>query len=48
MDLLFATPALAWDNMGHMTNAQVAWDLFSSDARTRVSQLLRLNPQYVA
>jgi S1/P1 Nuclease/HAD superfamily, subfamily IIIB (Acid phosphatase) len=43
---LFATPSFAWDNLGHMTVAQVAWTLLNSNARTSISQLLRLNPQY--
>jgi hypothetical protein len=46
--LLSAAPASAWDNMGHMTVAAVAWEKLTPDIRTRVSQLLRLNPQYIA
>jgi hypothetical protein len=45
---LFATPGFAWDNLGHMTVAQVAWDLLNKDVRVSVSQLLRVNPQYAS
>jgi hypothetical protein len=46
--LLLMRPAFGWDNLGHMTVAQVAWDMLSKAARTKISELLRLNPQYVA
>lgn len=46
--VLLATPAVAWDNFGHMEVAQIAWDALAPAVRTRVAQLLPLNPQYVA
>lgn len=46
--LMLASPAMAWDNFGHMEVAQSAWDALTPPARARAAQLLRLNPQYVA
>jgi hypothetical protein len=39
-------PAWAWDDFGHMTVAAVAWRQLTPVARTRATQLLRLNPDY--
>ncbi|WFU80755.1 S1/P1 nuclease [Bradyrhizobium sp. CIAT3101] len=46
--LLQSTAAFAWDAFGHMEVAQIAWDRLTPSVRARVSELLRLNPQYVA
>jgi len=43
---LFAAPALAWDNFGHMAVAAVAWDHMSDPAKARATELLKLNPNY--
>jgi hypothetical protein len=46
--LLMATPAVAWDDFGHMEVAQIAWKKLDPAVQTRVAQLLRINPQYAA
>ncbi|HEV2700910.1 MAG TPA: S1/P1 nuclease [Steroidobacteraceae bacterium] len=43
---LVCSPVMAWNDFGHMTVAAVAWQHLRPAARTRVSQLLRLNPDY--
>jgi S1/P1 Nuclease len=42
----FAHSAQAWDSEGHMIVAAVAWNDLSDASRVRVSQLLKLNPDY--
>src|ERR1019366_652223 len=44
--LLCATPALAWNNFGHMTVAAVAYEQLTSSARKKAVALLKLNPAY--
>jgi hypothetical protein len=41
-----AAPALAWDDVGHMTVAAIAYDRLTPAARGRAAALLKLNPQY--
>jgi hypothetical protein len=38
--------ACAWNDLGHMTVAAVAWQNLSPAARTKVAALLRKNPSY--
>lgn len=52
-NLAFATialglsaPAQAWNDMGHMTVAAVAWSQMTDTARREASRLLKLNPHY--
>src|SRR5580658_3602371 len=44
--LAAATSARAWDDVGHMTVAALAWDQMTPAARSRAVPLLKLNPQY--
>ncbi|MVT73780.1 S1/P1 nuclease [Bradyrhizobium cajani] len=44
--LLSAGDASAWNLRGHMEIAAIAWDQLTPRAKARVSQLLRLNPDY--
>jgi hypothetical protein len=44
--LLLSSPVWAWDSEGHMQVAEIAWQHLTSTKRTRVSTLLKLNPQY--
>src|SRR5438477_3841030 len=44
--VLIASPLLAWDGTGHMTVAYIAYKNLSDATRTRVDELLKLNPQY--
>jgi hypothetical protein len=37
---------LAWDDEGHMMVAEIAWNQLSPASRARVSELLKLNPDY--
>lgn len=47
--LMFAAdPAPAWDGLGHIEVAEIAWSAMTLAVRARAAQLLRLNPQYVA
>src|SRR5271169_3372131 len=39
-------PAQAWDDLGHMTVAAIAYDRLTPEARMRAAVLLRLNPRY--
>jgi hypothetical protein len=41
-----AESAQAWDDEGHMMVAAIAWADLSAASRVRVSQLLKLNPDY--
>ena len=43
---LTALPALAWNNVGHMAVAAIAYDRLSPQARSRVKELLKLNPDH--
>ena len=38
--------AWAWDSDGHMQVAEIAWQHLTAASRTRVSTLLKLNPNY--
>ena len=44
--LLSAPTVWAWDSEGHMQVAEIAWQHLTPASRTRVSTLLKLNPQY--
>jgi hypothetical protein len=44
--LLSAPNVRAWDSEGHMQVAEIAWQHLTPASRTRVSSLLKLNPQY--
>ena len=39
-------PAYGWDNFGHMAVAYVAYQKLTPQAKTRVKDLLKLNPKY--
>jgi len=39
-------PSFAWDNLGHMTVAYVAYQHLNPATKTRVDELLKLNPDY--
>jgi hypothetical protein len=39
-------PMYAWDNLGHMTVAYVAYQHLNAPTKTRLDQLLKLNPDY--
>jgi hypothetical protein len=43
---LFAAPAHAWNNFGHMEAAAVAWGQMTPAAKAEATRLLKLNPQY--
>jgi S1/P1 Nuclease len=43
---LSCRPALAWNSIGHMSVAWVAWQKLSPTEKARVGSLLRLNPNY--
>jgi hypothetical protein len=43
---LLASTAAAWDSFGHMMVASVAYDNLTPAARTKVDQLIKLNPDY--
>lgn len=46
---VLATPtAWGWDSDGHMQVAEIAWKRLTPASRTRVSTLLKLNPNYSA
>ncbi len=40
------TSALAWNNIGHMTVAYVAWQNLTPALQTRTTALIKLNPNY--
>lgn len=44
--LIAASTARAWDDVGHMTVAAIAWDQLKPAARAQSAALLKLNPQY--
>jgi hypothetical protein len=44
--LLLAAPARAWDDLGHMEIAAVAFAKLTPKARQRATALLKLNPRY--
>jgi hypothetical protein len=44
--LYAATPALAWDDFGHMEVAAAAYKALKPKTKQRVAQLLKLNPRY--
>jgi S1/P1 Nuclease len=43
---LMAVPALAWNGLGHMAIAYIAWQRLTPAARAEISRLIRLNPDY--
>ena len=46
--LLRGSPALAWNDRGHMIVAALAYDRLDPAVRDRVDSLLRLNPQHAS
>ncbi len=46
--LLSTSSAWAWDGDGHMQVAEIAWKHLTAASRARVSNLLKLNPNYAA
>ena len=48
LSALTALPALGWNDVGHMAVAAIAYDRLSSEARLRVKELLRLNPDHAS
>ncbi|WP_439406387.1 S1/P1 nuclease [Bradyrhizobium sp. DASA03076] len=44
--VLFAAPAKAWNNFGHMEAAALAWNQLRPAAKQEATRLLKLNPQY--
>src|SRR5690349_107996 len=44
--VLLSANAQAWHAAGHMMVAAAAWDQMTPAARTRATQLLKLNPDY--
>jgi len=44
--LIVAPPALAWNDFGHMTVAEIAYQQLTPAARARAAALLKLNPDY--
>ena len=44
--LFCQVPVLAWNNIGHMAVAYVAWQHLTPAMRARVTQLIKLNPLY--
>jgi hypothetical protein len=44
---LWAVQARAWDDEGHMVVAALAWQDIGASQRSRVVQLLKLNPEYL-
>jgi len=44
--LLSTSSVLAWDGEGHMQVAEIAWKHLNTVSRARVSELLKLNPNY--
>src|SRR5665811_2404802 len=44
--MTISSGARAWDDFGHMEVASVAFKRLKPKARTRVAQLLKLNPRY--
>ena len=45
---LTALPALGWNDVGHMAVAAIAYDRLSAQARARVIELLKLNPDHAS
>jgi hypothetical protein len=41
-----SAPAQAWDDLGHMTVAAIAYERLTPTAHRRATSLLKLNPQY--
>jgi hypothetical protein len=41
-----SVPAQGWNSRGHMIVAAIAWDHLTAAKKRRVSQLIRLNPNY--
>lgn len=46
LTVMLSLPALAWDNEGHMAVAYVAYQHLNPATKSRVDQLLQLNPDY--
>ena len=43
---LWAPPALAWNNFGHMEVAAVAWDRLTPATKVKAAKLLQRNPLF--
>ena len=43
---LFATHAFGWNDRGHTMVAAIAWDNLTEETQERVTELLKLNPEY--
>lgn len=46
--LLCPVPALAWNGVGHMTAAKLAYDQMDKDLKERLAALLKAHPHYAA
>lgn len=44
--LISSSPAVAWNGRGHMMVASVAWRNLTPSMRERVTEILKLNPEY--
>jgi len=44
--LAFPAPLFAWDSLGHMAVAYVAYQHLNPATKTRINNLLKLNPNY--
>lgn len=44
--ICLTTTSAAWDELGHMTAASVAYDQLTPDVRKKVVKLLKINPKY--
>ena len=44
--LAVCIPSYGWDNLGHMAVAYVAYQHLNAPTKTRINQLLKLNPDY--
>lgn len=48
LSALVTLPAIAWNGVGHMAVAAIAYDRLSPQARARVKSLLKLNPDHAS
>jgi hypothetical protein len=44
--LFFVSPALAWNNKGHMVIAKLAWDQLNQPAKVAATRILKTHPHY--
>jgi hypothetical protein len=44
--VMVAAPAFAWNDMGHMVAARLAWQSLSVDQRSRAVTILKAHPHY--